>query len=198
MDKTSYVMKNLFFSILFCVNILFSFAENVELENKINELKYIFSLDTSYTMIALQHSGFGLGINYEHKLTNFLSIKIGFGQIVCFSDVIIVTIDQQLFLNYYPLNNGLDQLYIGLGHGGNLFMYPNYPNKGDVSEDAAISITLIIGWRWKILKYLMLDPFIGWNFNILLTNNYENFNSYLNNDFQLGMKLKIFLPNRNK
>jgi hypothetical protein len=40
-----------------------------------------------------------------------------------FFDTTILTIDQQLFLYYYPLNNGLDKLYIGLGHGDNLFIY---------------------------------------------------------------------------
>jgi hypothetical protein len=187
--KKKHLIRNLFLSILFCVNILFSFAENIESENKTNELKYIFSLDTSYTVIALQYSGFGLGINYEHKLTDFLSMRLGYGQMVCSSNVTIVTIDQQLFLNYYPLNDGLDKLYISLGHGGNLFIYPN---RDDLSVDASLSMTLILGWKWKILKYLMIDPFIGWNYNILLTNNYENFNSYLNNGFQFGIKLKIF------
>jgi hypothetical protein len=165
--------------------------------NKTNELKYLFSLDTSYTMIALQYSGFGLGINYEHKLTDFLSIKIGFGQIVCFSDITVVTIDQQLYLYYYPLNNGLDKLYIGLGNGGNLFLYPNYQNKGNVSEDAAISITAIVGWKWRVFKYLMIDPFIGWQYNIKITENYEKFDNYLNDGFQWGINFKILLPNKN-
>jgi hypothetical protein len=161
----------------------------------INELKYIFSLETSYTMIALQYSGFGLGINYEHKLTDFLSVKLRFGQMVCFSDITIITVDQQLFFYYYPLNSGLDKLYIGLGHGGNLFIYPNRDN---ASVDAAISITPILGWKWKIFKYLMLDPFIGWNFNILITNNYENFNDYLNGGLQWGINFKIIVPNKTK
>jgi hypothetical protein len=195
--KTGDHMKKLFCGVLFFVNILFAFAENTVSENKTNELKYLFSLDTSYTMIALQYSGFGLGVSFEYKLTNFLSIKYLFGQIACFSSITVITIDQQLYLYYYPLNNGLDKLYIGLGNGGNLFMYPNYPNKGNVSNDAAISITSILGWKWRVLKYLMIDPFIGWQFNIKLTNNYEKFNSYLNDGFQWGINFKILLLNKN-
>jgi hypothetical protein len=110
---------------------------------------------------------------------------------VCFLDTIVLTIDQQLFLYYYPFGNGLYKLYIGLGHGGNLFMYPNYPNDGDVSNDAALSITPILGWKWRISKYFMIEPLIGWNFNILITNNYEYFNKYLDNGFQFGINLKI-------
>lgn len=190
-------MKKLLCYILFLINIVFVDAENMESTNKTNELKYLFSLDTSYTKIALRYSGLGIGVNYEHKLTNFLSIKLGFGQMFCFSEITILTIDQQLFLYYYPLGNGLDKLYIGLGHGGNLFLYPNDTNKDDASVDAAVSITPILGWKWKILNYFMLDPFIGWSFNIPLTNNYENFDSYLNNGFQWGIKFKILLANKN-
>jgi hypothetical protein len=168
----------------------------MESANERNELKYIFSLDTSYTMTALQYSGFGYGISYEHKITSFLSAKLVFGQMFLFFDKTILTIDQQLFLYYYPLNNGLDKLYIGLGHGGNLFIYPNYTHD-DGSIDATISITPILGWKWKILRYLMIDPFIKWNFNILLTDTNKNFDSYLDNGFQWGINLKILLPNKN-
>jgi hypothetical protein len=181
-------MKTIACSILFFLSIFFVFAENIELENKTNELKYILSLDTRYTTTALKNSGFGIGVSYEHKLTNFLSMKYIFGQMVLFLNITVLTIDQQLFLYYYPLGNGLDKLYIGLGHGGNLFMYLN---DGDMSNDAALSITPIFGWKWRILKYFMIEPFIGWNFNILITNNYEYFNKYLDNGFQFGINLKI-------
>jgi hypothetical protein len=125
----------------------------MESANKTNELKYLFSLYPSYTKIALRYSGFGIGINYEHKLTNFLSIKLGFGQMFCFSEITILTIDQQLY--YYLLGKGLNKLYIGLGHGGNLFLYPNYTNEDNASVYAAISITPVEEWKWKILNYFI-------------------------------------------
>jgi hypothetical protein len=183
-------LKIIFCGILLSINISFVFAEKMESEYEANELKYMLSFDTSYTMIALQYSGFGLGLSYEHKITDSLSMKLIYGQMVCFSPITVVTIDQQLFLYYYIFNNGLDKLYLGLGHGGNLFIYPNKENE---SVDAALSITPILGWKWKISKYLMIDPFIGWQFDILLTNNYENFNKYLNTGFQWGINLKIVL-----
>jgi hypothetical protein len=186
-------VKKAFYIILFFGNILFIFAENTESENEADEIRYIFSLDTGITMTALQNYGFGIGINYEYKLTDFLSIKPGFGHMVCFSDIIVVTVDLQLFLNCYPLSNGLDKLYIGLGSGCDFFMY----NNEDILQDTTISITPILGWKWKALKFLMIDPFIGWKFYILETNNYEKFNNYLNGGFQWGINLKIYLPNKN-
>jgi hypothetical protein len=72
-----------------------------------------------------------------------------------------------------------------------------YPNKEDMPQDTSISITPMLGWKWKISKYLMIDPFLGWKFYILETNNYKNINNYLNGGFQWGINLKIFLQNRN-
>jgi hypothetical protein len=65
-------VKKLFFCLLFFINIFLAYAENI----KTNELKYIFSLDTSFTTTALKNLGYGIGVNYEHKLTDFLSYII--------------------------------------------------------------------------------------------------------------------------
>jgi hypothetical protein len=54
-------------SIFFCINIAFIFSEDIKLENEIDELKYLLSLDTGFTLTALKNLGFGIGINYEHK-----------------------------------------------------------------------------------------------------------------------------------
>jgi hypothetical protein len=48
-------MKRILCSIFFFLNIFFAFAENVEFENRTNELKYILSLDTRYTITALKN-----------------------------------------------------------------------------------------------------------------------------------------------
>jgi hypothetical protein len=157
-------------------------------------LKYIFSLDTGFTWIALKNFGYGIGVNYEHKLTDFLSIKPGFGHMVCFSDTTVVTVNIQMFFNYYLLSNGLDKLYFGLGSGCDFIMYPG--KDGDDKEDTAISIIPILGWKWKISKYLMIDPFIGWKFYIINSNNYEKVENYLNDGFQWGLNIKIYLQNK--
>jgi hypothetical protein len=186
-------MKRIFYCILFFGNILFIFSEDIEQKNDTNELKYIFSLDSDYTMTALKNYGFGIGINYEHKLTDFLSIKPGFGLMVCFSDITVKIFDLQLFINYYPFSDGLDKVYIGLGSRCDFFIYSK---KYDIPKDAAISIIPILGWKWKVFKYLMIDPFIGWKFYITKTNNYEKINTNLDGGFQWGINFKIFLPNK--
>jgi hypothetical protein len=89
----------------FCINISFTFSKDIKLENETDGLKYLFSLDTGFTLTALRNLGFGIGVNYEHKLTNFLSIKTGLGHMACFSNVTVVTVDVLLFFYYYPLSN---------------------------------------------------------------------------------------------
>ena len=184
-------MKILCCGILFFSNILSAFSQEMETKNETNELKYILSLDTGLTITALKNLGFGIGVNYEHKLTDFLSIKPGFGHMACFSDITVLTVNLQLFFNYYPLSNGLDKLYVGLGCGTDFIMYLD-----DVPQDTVISITPLLGWKWKALKFLMIEPFIGWKFYILETNNYEKVKNYSNNGLQWGINIKLFLQNR--
>jgi hypothetical protein len=182
------------------MNIFLAYADDTDSEiaandaapkTEIHELNYILSLDTGLTMTALRNYGFGIGVNYEHKLTNFLSIKPGFGHMTCFSDVTVVTVGIQLFFNYYPLSNGLDKLYVGLGSGCDFIMYTN-----DIPQDKVISLTPKLGWKWKAYKFLMIEPFTGWRFFLVKTNNYKNVDRYLNEGFQWGINIKIFMPNK--
>jgi hypothetical protein len=175
------------------MNVFLTYAGDIDSDIETEELKYIFSLDTNFTMTALKNYGFGIGINYEHKLTDFLSIKPGFGHMVCFADMITVTVNLQLFLHYYPLSNGLDRLYIGIGNGADFTMYQN-----DILDDTAIWLTPMMGWKWKVLPYLMIEPFIGWKFFVVKTSNYENVDKYLNGGFQWGINTKLLIKNINK
>jgi hypothetical protein len=90
------------------------------------------------------------------------------------------------------LSNGLDKLYIGLGNGTDFIMYPNKGLEGDT----AISMIPVLGWKWKVIQYLMIEPFLGWKFYLIKTNNYENIGNYLDNSFQWGLNIKLFLPNK--
>jgi hypothetical protein len=179
-------MKIALCGIMLSANIVFTFAESIE-------LKYIWSVDTGFTMIALQNSGLGIGVNYEHKVTDFLSIKPGLGFMVIFSDTTIVAFDSQLLLNFYPLSNGLDKLYIGFGSGCDYFMYPA---KNDTPEDIAVSIIVIAGWKWRVLQYLMIEPFVGWKFYTEITTNYESVNKYVKGGFQWGISIKVFFSTK--
>jgi len=46
------------------------------------------------------------------------------------------------------------------------------------------------------LPYLMIEPFIGWKFFVLKTENYENIDRYLNGGFQWGLGFKLFMQNK--
>jgi hypothetical protein len=177
-------MKKLLCAIFFLLSIFFVYAEDTD------ELKYILSLDTHFTMTALKNYGFGIGMNYEQKLTDFLSIKPGMGHMVCFSDITAVTVNLQLFLYYYPLSSGLDKLYIGLGNGCDFIMYIN-----DMPQDTVISLTPVMGWKWRASPFLMIEPLLGWKFFVSKTNNYENMDRYLNGGFQWGLNFKVFVQN---
>ena len=87
----------------------------------------------------------------------------------------------------------MDKLYIGVGTSfGSIRYDKKMPN------DIFSSLTPIIGWKWKILPYLMIDPFIGWNFLIYERNNYEKADKYFNNGFQWGIGCKLFIKNIKK
>lgn len=187
-------MKNLLFTLCFFVSTAAIFAENSKTENEDEtaELKSIVSFDPFFTIAALRHTGMGISINYERKLTGFLSIKPGLGYMACFSDPLVMTVNLRLFFYYYPLSNGLDKLYVGLGSGTDFMMYPG---EDDMQNDMIISITPVLGWKWRALKWLILDALIGWKFYALETNNYEDISSYFHDGFQWGLGFKIFLPN---
>lgn len=186
-------IKYFILPVLFFINILFLFAENTEQQDETNELKHIWSLDAGLAMTAIKNLGYGIGINYERKLTDFLSIKPGFGHMVCFSEMLVTTVNIQLFFNYYPLSNGMDKLYIGFGNGCDFMMYPG---KSDMENDVAVFITPLLGWKWKALNFLMVEPYIGWKFYVSASNNNENIDNYLSKGFQWGISFKIFFTNR--
>ena len=183
-------MKKVLFGILFFVHTVFTFAANNSSE-KPDEIKYLFSFDSTFTMAALKNNGIGFGLNYERKLTNFLSIKPGFGQMTYFENVttlMAITIDLQLSVYYYPLSNGLDKLYIGLGSG---YGFVTYNKK--MPTDFYASINPVIGWKWKIVPFLMVEPFIGWKFLMHGSNSYEDIEKYLNGGLQGGIGIKLFI-----
>jgi len=152
----------------------------------ISELENIISLDANFTMAALRNNGFGVGVNYERKLTDFLSIRPGIGSMVFFSEVTIVTVNLQLFFYYYPLSNGLDKLYVGLGNGFDFIIYTN-----DIPNDKIYSLTPVLGWKWRALRFLIIEPFVGWKFYLVKTKNYDEVDKYLNEGFQWGLNFKL-------
>lgn len=189
------ILKKLLCAILFSLIISAVFAEEEASINKPSELTRILSLDANFTITALKNLGVGFGVNYEQKLTDFLSIKPGLGHMACFSDITAITVDIKLFTNYYPLSGGLNKLYIGIGSICDFIMYRTDKN---IPQDVAISIITVLGWKWRITSFLMIDPFIGWKFFVMKTDNYLNVDNYLNGGFQWGINVLFFSANRKK
>jgi len=185
-------LKIRFCVLLFFINTIFIFSGDLESQDETKDLKYIISLDTGLMITAVKNIGYGIGINYEHKLRDYLSVKSGFGHMACFSEVTVVTVNLQVFFYYYPLSNGLDKFYIGIGNGCDFLMYPK---EDDIPDDTAISIIPLLGWKWKAMRYLMIEPYVGWKFYIMETNNYDRTKDYLNTGFQWGINFKIYFNN---
>jgi len=155
---------------------------------------YRLSFDFSYSFTSLFNQGWGIGLNYEKKLFDFLSAKGNFGHMTFstgINDVYCTSVHLSLYANYYPLSNGLDKLYIGIGNGCD---FMNYFGKGKLpnsTEDILIHITPQLGWKFNTLKYLMFDISTGYKFIITNKQNYKGITKYINDGFRFGFNFYI-------
>ena len=157
-----------------------------------------FSLDFSYALTGILNQGWGIGLNYERRLFEHFSTKGNFGHMTFLTginDVYNTSVSISLFMNYYPLgiSNGLDKLYFGAG-GGCDFM--NYFGSGELpptSKDTLIHITPLAGWKFHVLKFLIIDVSTGYKFIIADSDNYSRIKDYVNTGLRFGLDFKILL-----
>lgn len=105
--------------------------------------KRIFSLDTAYLLSGLKNNGWGLGLGYEQLVLPFLSIKSDFSHVTIFPtsyDLTITTVGISLNAFYYPLNKGLNFLYIGFGCRTDFLMYSGDDVPSDHKKDSLIRL----------------------------------------------------------
>ena len=154
----------------------------------------LLSLDLSYSLTGLLNQGWGIGLNFEKKLVDFLSFTGVFGHMTFstgIKNVYCTSVNISMFSNYYPLSSGLDKLYISAG-GGCDFM--NYFGKGELpddEEDILIHITPLIGWKFNVKRYLIIDVSTGYKFIVNNTENYKEIKKYVNTGFQFRLGFKI-------
>ncbi|MDR3283964.1 MAG: hypothetical protein LBS97_02160 [Treponema sp.] len=163
--------------------------------NAQTNIDHLFSLDLGYSLTGLTNSGWGIGINYEQKLLDYLSVKGGIGHMTFLTgqdDVYCASVNISLFLNYYPLGSGLDTVYVGLGGGVDFMNYFGGGPLPDNPEDTLISIIPITGWKWHVLKPLMLDVYVGYKAVIQDAENYRKIKDYVNAGVQFGVGFKVF------
>jgi hypothetical protein len=169
-------------------------AEELNVPTSINHL---FSLDLGYSLTGFTNSGWGAGLNYEQKLLDYLSVKGGIGHMTFqtdIDDVYCTSVNVSLFAAYYPFAGGLDKLYTSVGCNADFMNYfgsGTLNNGTDDYEDTLISIIPVTGWKWHILKHLMIDMRVGYKFIIQDAANYANIKKYVNEGLQFGIGFNI-------
>lgn len=160
-------------------------------------LDQIISLDIDYLVTGLTNQGWGLGIKYEKSIFNYFSIKGGFGHMTFktgLGNMYCTSVNLSLFIHFYPFGNGLDKLYFGIGNGCDFMNYFGDSEKmPEKSEDTIIFITPNIGYKWYLLKYIMLDFNIGYKIDIVSSNNYADIKKYIGLGFQFNAGFKLLL-----
>jgi hypothetical protein len=110
-------------------------------------------------------------------------------------DVYCASVSISLFVNYYPFENGLDKLYIGIGNGCD---FMNYFGKGETppnAKDVLIFLTPKLGWKFNVATYLMIDVSAGYKFILGDDYNYHEIKNYTDTGPQFGLGFKLFFPN---
>jgi len=159
-----------------------------------SDIDNLFSLDLAYAFTGILNQGWGIGINYEKKLFDFLSIKGNLGHMTFstgIKNVYNTSVSLSLFVNYYPLSSGLDKLYIGVGNGCD---FMNYFGSGELppdGQDTLVHITPQLGWKFHVLHFLMIDVSTGYKFIVSDTQNYKQIKNYIYTGFRFGLGLNI-------
>jgi len=163
--------------------------------NADDDIDYLLSLDISYALSNLPKQGWGIGVNYEKRLFNHLSVKGNFGHMTFLTgikDVYCTSVHLSAFVNYYPMGNGLDKSYIGIGIGSDFMNYFGKGEKPDNNEDILVHLTPQTGWKFLVLPYLMIDVSVGYKFIIAGTQNYDEISKYVHPGVRFGLNFYLF------
>jgi len=161
----------------------------------------MLSLDLSYALTGLLHQGGGIGLNYEKKIIDWLSVKGNVGHMTFLTgidDVYSTSVNLSLFLFYYPFSNGLDKFYAGMGNGCDFMNYFGSGKLPPTTKDSLIYITPRIGWKFNVLKYLMIDVSSGYKYIVSDSQNYKDIKNYLNTGFQFGVSFLMLFKEMRK
>jgi hypothetical protein len=154
----------------------------------------LLSLDVSYALTGLLNQGWGIGLSYEKKAFDWLSFTGIFGHMTFLTDrknVYCTSVNISLFANYYPLSNGLDKLYVSVGNGCD---FMNYFGNGELpvtANDTLIHITPLLGWKFNVTNFLMIDISTGYKFIIIGLSDYKEIQDYVNPGFRFNLGFKL-------
>lgn len=177
--------------------LIFSFLSIICAQNSFAESfvgKKILSLDLGYLQTGVENRGWGLGVNYEIQMFKFLSLRPAFSHMSLWpkeTDFVVTTVGVKADVLFYPFFKGLDGPYIGAGMGTDFVMFSN----SNMQKETAITVAApIVGWKFSILDYVFIDPFLS--YRILI--NRSDFNSpqvadYFSDKIEWGIKFKVNL-----
>jgi len=183
--------------ILFIVTVFFLFSVPCQAQEHDN----LFSLDISYALTGILNQGWGIGFSFEKKAIDWLSFTGVFGHMTFLTgvkDLYCTSVNISLFCNYYPLSNGLDKLYVSIGNGCDFMNYFGDAVSPEADNDTLIHITPLLGWKFNVLKYLMIDVSTGYKFIIKRSQNYSNIENYINSGFRFSVGFKLFFKEMKK
>ena len=126
----------------------------------------------------------------------FLSIKSNFSHVTIFPtsyDVTITTVGISLNAFYYPLNKGLNFLYIGFGCRTDFLMYSGDDVSSDHKKDTLIRFAPKIGWKQSIYDYVLIDIYYSYRFSVFSSNLPDSVADITSNGNGFGVKLKFNL-----
>ncbi len=154
----------------------------------------IFSLDLGYLGTGLKNNGWGIGLNYEIAIFDFLAVRPGLSHMTLFpsgSDTICTTVGINFDLLFYPFFKGLEGPYVAGRFGTEFAMFPN---SDKMKNETAIMTTPFLGWKFSVRDFVFFDIFFGYRFLL----NKSQFSSaeiasHYGNKFQYGIKIKLNL-----
>ncbi len=154
----------------------------------------IFSLDLGYLGTGLKNNGWGLGLNYEIAIFDFLAVRPGFSHMTLFpsgSDTICATVGINFDLLFYPFFRGLEGPYVAGRFGTEFAMFPNNEK---MKTETALMATPFLGWKFSVRELVFFDIFFGYRF-LLNKSQFSNEEvaSHYGNKFQYGIKIKLNL-----
>ena len=126
----------------------------------------------------------------------FLSIKNDFSHVTIFPtsyDLTITTVGISLTAFYYPLNKGLNFLYVGFGCRTDFLMYSGDDVPSDHKKDSLIRFTPKIGWKQSIYDYVLVDIYYSYRFSVFSSDLPDSVADIKSNGNGVGVKLKCNL-----
>ncbi len=167
------------------ISLLFIAVLNIfSLENR------IFSTDFRFSSMALKSHGLGLGMTYEQRLFDHISLTINIGMMwfeTNESDVYCNTVNISCIPNIYLLSPDLNKLYIGFGSGCDYLQFWGENINIRENRNFIPYLATLAGWKQYIKKRFLVDLYVGYNY--LLTDGRTSFDSssrYGKYGFQYG------------